>query len=198
MSDDVTTVLFVCNANECRSALAEWHFRATLRRYDAQADIAVYSAGVRANPGSPMLPECAAVLADAAAAEFRSTAVTSQLLAAADAVVTMTVAELSEVLRIRPKSLPYAVTLPELARAAVRRPTPHHADRADRLLQLVHWTVRHRGALTPSDLQDNDIPDPASTSAAALRTTMAVIGDHLDVITARLWPAPVTSAASPS
>jgi protein-tyrosine phosphatase len=194
----MTTVLFVCNANECRSALAEWHFRGTVRRHGADNAILVASAGIRANPGSPMLPECAAVLADEAATGFRSRAVTSQLLAAADAVITMTMADLSEVLRIRPKSLPYAVTLPELARAAIRRPTPHHADRADRLLQLVQWTVRHRGALTPGDRQDNDIPDPVGTSPAVLRATAAAIGEHLDVITARLWPTPVPSVGSPT
>jgi protein-tyrosine-phosphatase len=197
VTDNVTTVLFVCDTNECRSALAEWHFRGTLRRYGAEAHIVVSSAGIRADPGSPLRPECAAVLAEDAMAAFRSRAVTSHVLAAADAVVAMTTAELSEVLRIRPRSLPYAVTLPELARAATRRPTPHHADRADRLLQLVHWTVRHRGALTPADRQDNDIPDPIGPSPTALRATATRVGEHLDVITTRLWPAPAT-AATPS
>ena len=187
-------LLFVCNANECRSALAEWHFRAALPE---NSGIAVASAGITARPGHPMLAECAMILGDAGTATFRSSAVTAELLDRTDAVVTMTMAELTEVLRIRPRSLSCAVTLPELARAATRRPTPRHADITDRLADLVRWTVRHRGALAPADRRDNDIPDPVGQSADVLQATAATVAGQLDLVVGGLgMPAELTVSPS--
>lgn len=180
-------VLFVCRANECRSALAESYFRAALRdRGDVL--IRVSSAGVRAAPGTKMLPECVAMVDDSAAADFRSRLLTSTMIAESDVVVAMTRNELSGVLRLWPRALGYAVTLPELARAAAAAPPPGPGDAARRLADLVAGTILRRGT-SSIDPSGDDIPDPAGRPGTELRRAAATVTACVDRVVDRMWPA---------
>lgn len=186
MNADAVRVLFVCNANECRSPLAQWGFVAALRAHGMSARFAVASAGVRATPGRPMLRECAARLDTGAPEGFRSRAVTAELLVDADVVVTMTRAELAEVLRLRPQALRRAVTLVELARCAGLPDGPTAPDPATRLVELVGWTIRHRGQSGPFGRSEDDIPDPVGQSRAVFDRTVDAIARCLDRVVGRL------------
>lgn len=193
LGDKRIRVLFVCRANECRSALAESCFRAALRRHGDEGRITVSSAGVRAVPGSPMHPECVAFVGGGT--DHRSRALTKDMVAESDVVVTMTHAELADVLRLWPKALARAVTLSELARTATDDPLPgRHGDAAQRLRELVSATIRNRGVDSASD----DIVDPAGRAVAVLRDTVAVVGACVDRLTGRLWPVDVLPAGRPA
>nr|WP_233439412.1 hypothetical protein [Lentzea atacamensis] len=184
-------VLFVCNANECRSPLAHRHFETVLRRRGLEPLFSVRSAGVRAIPGRPMVKEYVRLLTDddPACADFRSRALTPALLEEADVVVTMTRAELAEALRMRPLALTYTVTLRELAKCVDRVRVCDATDPAGQLASLVHRTIRERGAAAPVQRGDHDIPDPVGRPAATLHRTAETIVRSVDQVTGLLYAA---------
>jgi protein-tyrosine phosphatase len=85
------TLLFVCQANLCRSPMAERLARLRLAR-DGATGVEVMSAGTRALEGSPMHPVAMRVLAERGAdpGEFTSRQVTEKVLDGADLVLTAT------------------------------------------------------------------------------------------------------------
>lgn len=190
-------LLFACRANEFRSALAECYFRAGVRRGGDEDRVSVSSAGIRAVPGSAMLPECGTLVGDATAAAFRSRLLTPGLVAESDIVVAMTMAELSDVLRLWPHALRYTVTLTELARVAARTPMTGDGDPADHLMVLLRGAIRSRGLpveQSGSDIPD-EVPDPAGRNAAVLYRTAALVRTCVDRITGALWAATTTATA---
>ncbi|MGB3437364.1 MAG: hypothetical protein WBA97_01320 [Actinophytocola sp.] len=180
-----TGLLFVCRANECRSAVARLRMTHVLACTGAQRSIDVTSAGLSARPGLPILPVCAELLADAgpSVAEFRTRPLEVDLLRTADVVVAMTRAELNEVLRRSPASLPVAVTLGELAQTCRFMPRAAPAGPGVRLRGLVRWTVRHRGS---NGTADTDIPDPAGQPLETVRAAAATVIRHVDTVAVHL------------
>ncbi len=165
------SVLFVCNANVCRSPLAQALFTGGVGGVAGET-WSVASAGVRATAGLPMIDECAGALSGSGfpAGAFRSRAVTADLVRAADAVITMTRAELHEVLRVAPAALHRTVTLLELRRSAARGAATGvpGSTGPDRFRELVARAVRDRGPTRPPDPAEDDIPDPAGGSRGLL------------------------------
>jgi protein-tyrosine phosphatase len=168
----VFAILTVCTGNICRSPLAEQLLRARFTEAGIR-DIEVASAGLHAVVGAPMEP---------IPAELSRTyggdpdnAVGQQLadhhVAAADLVLTMTVAQRDELVRRHPKGAHRTFTIVEFARLmAVLHDEPVGAGPAStagvatavgipvRRSQLVAGAARRRGAvrLGPED----DVVDP--------------------------------------
>ncbi|WP_290056348.1 hypothetical protein [Amycolatopsis solani] len=157
----MSAVLVVCTANVFRSPLVAGLLTARI------SGSTFTSAGLRARPGEPMAaPARTALGLDG----FRSRQLTADLVDAADAVITMTWAELSETARLSPRALPKAVTLGELARAAAARASGGFAT-------LVADAVRDRGLA-----HVEEVPDPRDANARRLEDTTARITRLVDVV----------------
>ncbi|GLZ41879.1 hypothetical protein [Actinokineospora sp. NBRC 105648] len=182
------SVLFVCNANICRSPVAHALFAAAVHGVTGET-WTVFSAGIRATAGLPMVEECRAALGGTGFSwEFRSALLSPDVVRGADAVVTMTRTELSEVLRLVPTALHRTVTLAELHRCALRAPEGRHTNGPDRLRALVTRTVRDRGPTRPADPADDDIPDPVGRSRHTLAATTQSIGAAVRAVVATVAP----------
>lgn len=152
-------LIFVCEANICRSPLMEQALRA---RVDAEL-WEITSAGTRVGPGD--LPMCevsaeiaAASGADIAAAAHRSTAIDLDELQAADLVLTASRAERSVVAQLAPDARARTFTLREAVHLGA---DPLHPDElaavaafsaaspADDLATYAAALHRRRGFVTP-------------------------------------------------
>lgn len=87
----MTTVLFLCTGNTCRSPMAEGLFRSFLEERGRE-DIAVSSAGLAAHPGAPASENAVAVMAEQGIdlSHHRARLATKELLQKADRIVCMT------------------------------------------------------------------------------------------------------------
>lgn len=186
----VAHVLFVCNANVCRSPLAHALFASAVWGVPGER-WEVASAGVRATAGLPMVEQCLPALRGTAfpARAFRSAVLSRDLVTRADVVVTMTRAELREVLRLVPTALRRTATLTELTRSAHRFTPPRPGTPGpDRLRALLAQTIRDRGPLRPADPAEDDIIDPVGRSSAVLTSVTAAIEDAITTLTRAIHP----------
>ena len=112
-------LLFVCTGNLCRSAVAEGLTRAWLARttIGGPGRVEVLSAGTRAPVGEPMDRSSAAALTRLGGdpTGLRATALTPELAASADLVLTMTRDHRRAVLGMAPRGLRRTFTLLEAA-----------------------------------------------------------------------------------
>lgn len=163
----MSAVLVVCAANVFRSPLAAGLLAARIPA------CTFTSAGVRARPGEPMAAPARAVLGQDG---FRSRLLTADLVEAADAVVTMTWAELSETARVSPRALPKTVTLGELARAAA-------GGASGGFGALTAAAVRDRGVV-----RAEEVPDPRDAEIGRIEATTARITCLVDLVAGALAP----------
>jgi low molecular weight protein-tyrosine phosphatase len=168
-------ILHVCVGNLCRSVLAE---RLTTleaeRRFRRGTDVVqVSSAGTRARPGAPMHPYAAAALRARGAPTDHSAArrLTSDLIAAADLVLTATTAERDDVLTMLPDALDRTFTLREFARLAAHLPRVGLEPAA-----VVSTALGLRWHMAAAALDDDDIADPRRTRRG-LQACAAVTAD---------------------
>jgi protein-tyrosine phosphatase len=134
VSDEPFCILMVCTGNICRSPLAESLLRVglTARLGPAAADTYhVSSAGTRAWEGCPMDRTAARELRRLGGdpAGFRSRQLVAAHVAAADLVLTATVAHRSAVLSGSPDALRRTFTIRELAGLAAALPHDSHLAR---------------------------------------------------------------------
>ena len=169
-------ILFVCTANICRSPYMEAVARARLAGHDVE----VASAGIYGLDRHPLEPAMAARLRARGIEEpdFRSRAVTWQLIHEADVVLTAEAAHRSFLLEDHPAAFRKVFALGELA-AFVSSHAPHARGRA-----LVAEAGRSRGSAAP----DLDVADPYRRGDAAAEAAARHIDDLLAVVLPALVP----------
>lgn len=186
-------VLVVCHANHCRSPLAEHLLRvaASERNLDWQ----VSSTGTHARPGIPMHASVARILAGRGlnTTEWRSQAITPELVRHADLILTASEAQQS-VVRFDSSALRRTYTIRQFAHLAAvvtEEPTVELADYG-------HWLMREvwqrRGQTQPLPQGQRDIGDPMGQSFQHFRRCAAVIDRALDQIFSSVPPSSTASS----
>jgi sulfate adenylyltransferase len=167
----VTSVLFVCTANICRSAYAE--LVAAARFGDG---LALSSAGTHGWRDHPVDDAMAAELGrrgvDAAA--FRSRRLTPKMIDQADLVLTATAAHRTFVLQERPAAVRRAFTLGQLASAL--------DEVAEDVVGKELLSVARRAR--PTARPEDDVADPYGRGPEAAASAAA----HIDAVLARVLP----------
>lgn len=169
----MTSVLFVCTANVCRSAFAE-----LLTAHRSDGRFAVGSAGTHGWVDHPVDPPMAAELERRGVdpSGFRSRRLTPPMIDAADLVLTAAASHRQFVLQERPAAVRRTFTLGQLAAALTEVPTDVPSDRV---------LAAARRARPTADGAD-DVPDPYGRGAEAAAAAAAHIDELLGRVLARL------------
>jgi protein-tyrosine phosphatase len=171
---DVTRILFVCTANQCRSAMAE----AIARRRFAGLPFAFASAGL-IEGGRPMPPAGVQVAGENGfdlSGHLSKRADTTQLRGW-DVILTMTREHVRELVAADPELWPRVFTLPQFVRWLDEHPPSRH-------VLLREWielagSERPRSDMIGSNEQD-DIADPVDEPAEAWRVLVAELTSEID------------------
>ena len=183
MTQDRFEVLFVCHANQCRSAIAE---RLTNRAFADRLGVRgsrliVSSAGTHARAGVPMHATAARVLRErrAYADQFASRLLTPPIVAAPDLILTATRDQRAACVSLVPSAVRRTFTMRQFGRLATtlssvatwspprsaifppgRSATVHADSPARRLQALLDEIASVRGRLQPVPATEDDLPDP--------------------------------------
>jgi protein-tyrosine phosphatase len=187
------TVLFVCHANICRSPMAERLTRHALA--DAGPDgasehrITVASAGTHARGGEAMHPGAAATLRELGvdAEGFASRALTADLVAGAQLVLTATREQRAACVTLCPTALRRIFTIRQFGRlaeaaAACSRPVAGRGisePDPNGLNRLLEAMARVRGELQPVEPEEDDLADPVNGTADDMRACARTIARSL-------------------
>lgn len=175
------TVLMVCTGNLCRSPLAE-HLAAA--RFGAAADDApvFHSAGVRAEPATPMHLHAAALLRargiDPGA--FRTRMLSAELIDASDLILGASREHRSAVVALVPQALHRTFTMREFGRlTAGVAPTelPPQPRPAGEYLARIAWHARAAGHVVPAST--DNLTDPFQGGRDAFEDCAWMIDDAL-------------------
>jgi protein-tyrosine phosphatase len=203
--NDRFEVLFVCHANQCRSAMAERLANRTFAdRIGVRGSrLSVSSAGTHARAGVPMHETAAAVLRErrAYADRFSSRLLTPPILSTPDLVLTATRAQRSACLTLVPGVARRTFTLRQFARLASTVGTlstwsPRrsalfstgvlstvHADSPTRRLQaLLDEIASVRNRLPAVKPNEDDLADPVREPIEAFRTCADEIQRTIDAL----------------
>ena len=187
-ADNRFTLLFVCQANLCRSPMAERLARLRLAR-DAAMAVTVRSAGTRALEGSPMHPVAMAVLAERGAdpADFASRQVTEKVLDEADLVLTATRHQRAVCVSMVPEMVACTFTLRQFGRMVAAAARGEHTldNSPDALRDRMRRAVAARATLQPVAPEDDDLADPVRDPIDAFRRCADAIDGVLDHLIAR-------------
>lgn len=164
-------VLIVCQANLCRSPMAEYLARELLvqRLGGDGAGVPISSAGTHAAPGYPMHPHAARLTAERGTdpESFRSRPLHAEQLRVAGLILTATRAQRAACVALAPSALRRTFTLRQFARlasAAVDQgwPAPDgQRPPAQRLATAVAAASRARAGLQPpAQPNEEDLTDP--------------------------------------
>ena len=183
----MTTVLFLCTANVCRSPMAEAFLRSRADRW--RLDLTVASAGFL-DDGMVPPPEAVAAVApfgiDTSA--HRSRRCTAADVAGADMVVGMARSHVREAVVLDPTAWGRCFTLKELVRrgdSVGPRPGGEELDR---------WLARLASGRERTDLlgsaESDDVADPMGGPQAAFDATARELAALVDYMVALAWPPP--------
>ena len=167
---DGLNVLFVCTANICRSPYMEQ----TARALAGDARITFASAGTHGLDAQPMNPEMTVTM-QVADPEFRSQALSRDLVEWADVILTAESSHRAFILEEHPQSLRKVFTLGQFARTAQELPDLHGAD-------LI--VAAHDRRLAPHG--EDDIADPYRRGIAAAEAAAGRMSTMLRVIVSAL------------
>ncbi|WP_421732468.1 LCP family protein [Cellulomonas sp.] len=176
-------VLVVGSSNVCRSLAAERLVRA---RLGVGGGVAVTSAGTRTEPGD-RVPELLSELLAGAGLDtdpHHARALTAEIIASADLVLTATRSERATVVRQVPAAVGRTFTLRELARVAgsLGPAALPEGDVAARLSALVRAAPARRGPTAPADPADDDLLDPAALGKGAYQRSFDQVRGAVDAI----------------
>lgn len=163
----LSAILFVCEGNVCRSALAERILQNCLN--DVWGDeLAISSAGTDARVGEPMDEQTAAV-ADALGVDSTNhfaRMLTAEQLRDATLVLTGTREQRSAVVRVWPASVKYTLTIRQFGRILGdwlddrELPSIEQSPLRDRVSALLSFVVKRRGQRFRQDPSADDVTDP--------------------------------------
>ncbi|MEV6859383.1 hypothetical protein AB0M44_00050 [Streptosporangium subroseum] len=178
--DTCFRILFVCTGNICRSPLAERLTRAVLGPCPA---LQVISAGTHAEVGTRMAERARRVLIRLGGDPdgFGSRPLTSELVAAADLVLTATTRHRAESVDLHPAATTRTFTIAEfgaLVQAVPAAVILHHEDPVRRARVLVDEARALRGLVR---VEQPDIADPYHGSRRAYRVAGRKIAEALAV-----------------
>ncbi|WFE35877.1 low molecular weight phosphatase family protein [Micromonospora sp. WMMD975] len=156
-------LLFVCQANMCRSPMAEF----IARRLLADLPVVAASAGTDAVDGGGMHPYAVEVTG-ADVTGFRTRRLRPEHLTGAALVLTATRRQRSACTALAPAALGRTFTLRQFARLAAAA-APARADGDTPLRAAVAAAVRARGRLQPAAPGADDLRDPIGGSPADFR-----------------------------
>jgi protein-tyrosine phosphatase len=182
------TLLFVCQANLCRSPMAERLARLRLAR-DGATGFEVRSAGTRALEGSPMHPVAMRVLAERGAdpEDFTSRQVTEKVLDKADLVLTATRHQRAVCVSMVPERVASTFTLRQFGRMlAAARGDGFVGSGPDAMRERLRRAVAARATLQPVAPEDDDLADPVRDPIDAFRRCADAIDHVLDGVLGRL------------
>jgi protein-tyrosine phosphatase len=184
-ADNRFTLLFVCQANLCRSPMAERLARLRLAR-DGAMGVDVMSAGTRALEGSPMHPVAMRVLAERGAdpADFTSRQVTEKVLDGADLVLTATRHQRAVCVSMVPEMVACTFTLRQFGRMVAAAGTTLD-NSPDALRDRMRRAVAARSTLQPVAPEEDDLADPVREPVDAFRRCADAIDGVLDHLIAR-------------
>jgi protein-tyrosine phosphatase len=181
----VTSILFVCSGNLCRSPTAAALLSSRVASQDDQ--ISVASAGTL-DLDRPSPPEVVAAAAEIGAdvAAHHSHRFTSEDLATADLIVGMAREHVREVVLSEPSVFPRTFTLLELARRG------HAVGRRGRLESLGAWLARVHEGRRHADLlgrsEKDDISDPMGGPPSEYRASAELIAGLINELVVLAWP----------
>lgn len=180
----MTTLMFVCTANQCRSvaaaALAERQLHR--RRIDAE----VRSAGLLES-GAPASRGIARAAGKVGIdlSSHRSTALDAGLLADVDLVLTMERAHVAFIAEIAPSRLEHSFTLPEIVHLS-ERVGPRAPD-----VEVDEWVLTMnelRGLAALSVDTRDDVRDPTGGTLRAHRRLLDELSHLETALFDRIWP----------
>jgi protein-tyrosine phosphatase len=180
----MTSVLFLCTGNICRSPMAEALLRHRLEERGIEANI--HSAGllddgrVASEYGVDEMRKRGIDLSS-----HRSRRMARQMIADADLVVAMAREHLREAVVLAPQAFPRAYTLKEL----IRRGSAIGGRAADEPLD--DWLRRAHGERKAADLMggrpDDDVADPIGGSPADYEATAAELEELVGRMVGLVW-----------
>lgn len=183
-------VLTVCTGNICRSPFIERALQAELDRSWGPGVVEVSSAGTGAMVGEPMNAPALTVLKAAgySADGFLARALTPDIVASADLVLTATRRHRGLVAQMHPKALRYAFTLREFADLISDVPREVYAsdDAGEHVRALVLAAAGRRGMRPPLSDENADIVDPYRREALVFDTMSAQVMSALPQVAAAL------------
>ncbi len=196
MSPDPARILVVCTGNVCRSPFIERGLQAELDRLRGSGEVVVESAGTGALVGEPMDAQAHRALQGKgySADGFRARALTPELVASADLVLTATRRHRGQVATMHPKALRYVFTLRELAdllRDVDPGPVAAGADAPPRpareaVREVVRLAAGQRGMRPPLSDQDADVVDPYRRDDSVFETMASQVMAALPAVAAHL------------
>jgi len=185
-------VLFVCHANQCRSAMAErLANRAFADRIGVRGSkLNVSSAGTHARAGVPMHRTAAEVLCErrAYADCFGSRLLTPPILATPNLILTATREQRTACMNLVPSVARRTFTLRQFGRmvAAATRADTTVDNSPDALRDRMRRAVAARAVLQPVAPEDDDLADPVRDPIDAFRQCADAIEGVLDGVLGRL------------
>jgi protein-tyrosine phosphatase len=183
-------VLTVCTGNICRSPFIERALQAELDRSWGPGVVEVRSAGTGALVGDPMNAPAVTVLEAAgySADGFVARALTPEIVASADLVLTATRRHRGLVAQMHPRALRYAFTLREFADLISDVPRDAYAadDAGEHVRALVLAAAGRRGMRPPLSDENADIVDPYRREALVFDTMSAQVMSALPQVAAAL------------
>lgn len=162
-------LLYLCQANQCRSVMAEMLFRQLATNASGAPSMwEVSSAGVTAHEGVPLHPTVADVLAErggSAPTSFRSRRLRAPMIEAADLVLTAERSHRAAVAVMDPSAVNRVFTMRQFARLVdgVEEEGPMGGH------QLIERALARRGLDEPPDATTDDIRDPIGQGHGSFR-----------------------------
>ena len=185
-------ILTVCTGNICRSPFIERALQSELDREWGPGTVLVRSAGTGAMVDEPMNPPALRALQAAgyAADGFLARALTAELIAEADLVLTATRRHRGLVAQLHPKALRYTFTLRDFADLVPDIPRESYAaqDARVHVRGLVEQAVERRGMRPPLSEEEADVVDPYRRDESAFAQMSAQIMAALPPVTSALGP----------
>jgi protein-tyrosine phosphatase len=183
-------ILTVCTGNICRSPFMERALQAELDRSWGPGVVEVRSAGTGALVGEAMNPPALRVLEAAgySADGFLARALSPQLVAESDLVLTATRRHRGQVAQLHPRALRCTFTLREFADLVSDLPREAYAapDAGEHVRALVLAAAARRGMRPPLSDEDADIVDPYRREAVVFDTMSAQVMSALPQVAAAL------------
>lgn len=183
----VFQVLYVCRANQCRSAIAQVLLGDALATtsMSERVEWSVASAGVSTSPGTHIHPTAMAELLarghrGPVVDTFAGSPLTRAAVVGADLILTAERAHRSAVVLLDPTALRRTFTMRQFARLTSPASTEGMgAFTRSAGLALVSAALASRGGSQPVDPADDDIPDPVGGRATVFRRCYAQIESTL-------------------